>query len=153
MTTKRQQIVDAIVDRLKTIIPGKVFTLDSGSYTCQSSIIDVYPWRKTAFSAAELPAIRLEDADADVEPGASGQHEHKLHLSLEGAVLKSTTAAAARAMVSDVLAAIGSDVKWGGLARWTDINSHSIDLEQAGDIISGFQILITVTYRTPLWRM
>lgn len=153
MSSRRQQIVDAIEARLGQIAPGKVFTLPDGPYICTSTIKGIHPWRKTAFGKTEVPAIRFRDGDADVEPGPSTQHENKLRVVLDASILGSVTASVARALLADVVAVIGSDPKWGGLAYWTDITSHSVDVDQAGDVIEGVQVHFTVTYRTPLWRM
>jgi hypothetical protein len=76
-----------------------------------------------------------------------------LVLDLEAHVAGDTSTETARGILQDIIAAIGSDPKWGGLARWTDIDSHEINVEQAGDIVAGVLLKITVTYRTPLWRM
>ena len=151
--SRRQQLVDAIEARLGQIAPGVVFTLPDGSYTCSSSINGIYPWRKAAFGKTEVPAIRFTDDNADAKPGPSTQHEHKLKITAEGVVVGTTSASTARAMMADMVACIGSDPRWGGLAYWTELDSHAIDLEQAGDTIAGLQINFTVTYRTPLWRM
>ena len=149
----RQQLVNAIAARLATIAPGVVFQLSDGPYTCQSTIKGVYPWRKVPFSKAEVPAIKMDDADAKTTPGPSTMHEHKLAVDLEVHTLGATAASVVRAIMADIVAAIGSDPRWGRLAYWTDLDSHTIDVEQAGDIIGAAQINITVTYRTPLWRM
>ena len=153
MSSTRQQIVDAIAARLALIAPGHVVTLPDGDYTCSATVKGIYPWRKKAFSKAEVPVIKFTDDDANVGPGPASQHENKLSINLEGIILADTTASAARALLADVVAAIGSDPRWGGLAYWTELTSHSIDVEQAGDVISGVQVMFTVTYRTPLWRM
>lgn len=149
----RQQLIDAIESRLRQIAPGKVFTLPGGPYSCSSSIKDVCPWRKVPFSLNQVPAIAFWDTDAGVTPGPSTQHEHKLKIELEGHVAGGTPADTARVIMNDVIACIGSDPKWSNLARWTDIDSHEISVEQSGDTIAGIMINFTITYRTPLWRI
>lgn len=153
MSTVRQQIVDAIDTRLKLIAPGHQFTLPSGVHTCGSTILGVYQWRKVPFSANQVPAIEFRDTDADTEPGPSTQHEHKLQIELDIFFKGGTALADGRTALADVIAAIGSDPRWGGLARWTDIASPNINMDQAGDIIAGVQLNFTVSYRTPLWRI
>lgn len=151
--SRRQQIVDAIVERLGKIRYGQVFTLPTGDYACQNNIKGVYPWRKTPFNVSELPAIELWDANADTQPGPSGQHEHHLPIVLQVSVEGAQPASVARTLMEDVVACIGSDPRWGGLANWTDITGHGLMVEKAGQVVAGAQILITVKYRTPLWRM
>lgn len=149
----RQQLVDAVAARLETIAPGVSFQLPDGEYLCSSSLKGVYPWRKAPFSKAEVPAVKIEDGDARTIPGPSTKHEHKLQLDLQIVMLGSTSASAARSLMADIIAAVGSDPRWGRLAYWTDIDGHNLDIEQAGDVISGGEIHLTITYRTPLWRM
>lgn len=153
MAATRQQIIDAIQTRMKQIAPGFVFTLPSAAYTCGSTIKDVYQWRKVPFSLAQVPAIEFRDTDDKVHPGPSTQHEHRLHIGLDVYFTGSAAVAAGRAAMQDIIAAIGSDPRWGGLARWTDIDDSNLDMEQSGDIIAGVQVNFTVTYRTPLWRI
>jgi hypothetical protein len=149
----RQLLVDRIVTRLKSIAPGVVFQLPDGPHTCSETIKDVYPWRKAEFSPAEVPAIRLQDGDASTKPGPSTKHEHDLDITLDLVTLGKVSASQVRTMMADVVAAIGSDPRWGGLAWWTEINGHELDVEQAGNTIAAAQIRLTVKYRTPLWRM
>lgn len=149
----RQQIVDAIVDRLEEIAVDKVYSLPFGEHTCTSTIKGVYPWRKAPFSKQEVPAIKLDDEDASVRPGPVGEHEHGLKINLTVHVAGSTAASVARSLLADIVACIGSDPRWSGLAVWTELEAHALDVEQAGDIIAAIQVLFTVTYRTPLWRM
>jgi hypothetical protein len=151
--SKRQQIIDAIVARLETIQVGTLFTLPDGPYECQTTIKKVVPWHKSTFNDHELPAIEIRDLNADTEPGPSSQHEHHLPLVLQIPVGGNQPASVARAAMADVVACIGSDVRWGGLAQWTDLTGHGIMVEQAGDKVAGSQVLINVRYRTPLWRM
>lgn len=153
MSAIRQQLVDAIETRLGLIAPGHVFQLPSGPHVCDNNILGVYPWRKVPFSQAQIPAIAFWDADAPVQPGPVSQHEHSLKIALEVHVAGNTAATTARSIMQDILAAIGSDPRWGNLARWTDIDSHEIAVDQAGDVIAGVSINFTVTYRTALWRM
>jgi len=151
--SRRQQLVDAIEARLKDIANGVVFNLPDGAYVCQNNINGVYPWRKTPFNPNELPAIEFWDASSDDSPGASGQHEHQLPIVLQVSTAGSQPASVARTLMEDIVAAIGSDPRWGNLASWTDITGHGLMIEKAGDVIAGAQILFTVRYRTPLWRL
>lgn len=149
----RQQIVDAIQLRLGTIMQGQSFTLPDGLYVCQNSIAGVYPWRKTPFSTREVPAIEFWDASAEVSPSESSRQEHELHIGLQILVAEKTPASTARSILADVTACIGSDARWGGLARWTNITGHGLVVEKAGDVIAAAQLSFTVIYRTPLWRL
>ena len=149
----RQQIMDAIVTRLGLIAPDYQFTLPDGVHTCGSTVAGGYPWRKVPFSKTQVPALALWDTEAETAPGPSTQHEHSLELEIAGYLAGGSSITAARTLMADVTACVGSDPRWGGLARWTDIDSSTVDVEQAGDTIAAVQILCTITYRTPLWRM
>jgi len=149
----RQQLIDAIEARLETITVGKVFALRSGDYVCQNTIKGVYPWRKTPFNPHELPAIEFWDASAETSPGEASRHAHELPIVLQVSTVGSQPASIARTLMEDIIACIGSDPRWGGLARWTNITAHGLMVEKAGDVVAGAQILFTVEYRTPLWRM
>lgn len=153
MSSKRQQIVDAIEARLSEIAYGVTFQLPDGPYTCQNTIKGVYPWHKTTFNPAQLPAIEFWDANAETSPGEASQHEHELPIVLQVSTVGSQPASVARTLMEDVIACIGANRKWGGLAYWTDITGHGLMVEKAGDIIAGAQVLFTVKYRTALYRM
>lgn len=153
MSSKRQQIVDAIEARLKGIAYGLTLQLPDGPYICQNTIKGVYPWHKAAFNQAQLPAIEFWDANADTSPGPASQHEHELPIILQVSTPGVQPASIARTLMQDIIAAIGSDPKWGGLAYWTDITGHGLMVEKAGDVIAGAQVLFTVKYRTALFRM
>ena len=149
----QDQLFAAVQSRFKTIVPGAVFQLDDGPYVCQGTIKDVHPWKKTGFSKAEVPAMKLSDPDRNIKPGPVGQHESRLRFVAEVALLGGTSAEDARMIAADIIAAIGSDPRWGGLARWTDVVRQTIDVDQAGDVIAGVEIEFDITFRTPLWRM
>ena len=160
MSIVRQQIVDAIDARMKQIAPGHVFTLPSGPYTCGTQLANapdggpgVYQWRKVPYSKNQVPALEFRDTDAPTKPGPSTQHEHELQVGLVVFFAGGTADESGRIALADIVAAIGSDPKWGGLARWTDIDETNVDMDQAGDVIGGVQVNCTVTYRTPLFRL
>lgn len=153
MSSVRQQIVDAIAARLVQIAPGKVWSLPDGPYTCTSAPKSVTPWRRVPYSPAQVPAIAFWDADSAHGEPPLAHHEHRLGITIVGFVAGNAAIDTVRALLADMVAAVGSDPRWGGLADWTEIDSQDIDVEQAGDVIAGCQISITVVYRTRLWRM
>ena len=152
--SRRQQLVDAIEARLGTIVAAQTVSIHGGtSYTYQNTIKGVYPWRKTPFNQGELPAIEFWDANSEDGPGPSGQHEHRLPIVLQVSVGGSQPASVARSLMEDIVACIGVDPRWSKLANWTDITGHGLMIEKAGDVIAGAQILFTIRYCTPLWRL
>lgn len=136
----RQQLVDAVEARLKSIATfgGRV-----------------YPWRRTDLNPSEMPCVLLFDRTAEVgyEGVEMGKAEHRLRLELEAYGRGATTAVQARAMLAEIVAAIWQDPRWGGLARWTTIDSHELALEHADQIVGGILLNITIVYRAPLGSM
>lgn len=153
MSSQRQQIVDAVEAKLQLIAPGQQFELPDGPYICRNTIKTVVSWRKTAFSKAEVPAINFHDGDARTTTGPSTKHEHALNFELEIHTAGATSASAVRSIMADVVAAIGSDPRWGGLAYWTTLDGENVSVDQAGEVVSAAQVRFTITYRTPLWRV
>lgn len=135
--TIRQQLIEAVEARLGTVaaFQGRI-----------------YPWRRTPLSLAEVPCAVILDRDAAVryEGVEMGKGEHLLTIDIEGYAKGSTTAVQARSMLGDIVAAVWQDPRWGGLARWTTIDSHELALEHAEEIVGGIKVQITITYRAPL---
>lgn len=154
MSSVRQQIVDAIEARLKLIVSGKIWTLPDGlTHTCTTNVAGVYPWRKVPFSVAQLPAIGFWDTTSGLEDGTFGSFNHALEVNIVGFVSGSSSVNAARELNADILAAVGSDHRWNGLARWTEVQNMPLDMEQAGDVVAAGEIKLTVHYRTGLWKI
>ena len=149
MSSKRQQIVDAVAARLGQIAVGKVWTLQDGaSRTCTTAVKGVHPWRKIPFSSAMLPAIGFWDTESTPGEATLDGGCHLLQISVVGFVSGDASTDSARELNSDIMAAIGSDTTFGGLAELSIFNRVPLDMEQAGDVVSAGEILITVTYRT-----
>lgn len=154
MSNVRQQILDAIETRLKLIVAGKVWTLpDSTTRTSVTTVKDVYPWRKVPLTPALCPAIAIYDTTSNLEDGTFGSFNHALEISIIGFIASSSPISAARELASDILACIGSDHRWSGLARWSEIQNMPLDMEQAGDVVAAGEIKLTVHYRTGLWQI
>lgn len=155
MPSIRQQIIDALAARLATIGPATTFTLSDGPYTCGTTLGGggVVGWRKVAVSPAQCPAINFYDDDVEITGNPIGHHEHRMTVTIVGLLAGSDGLEDGRQLMADIVAVIGSDPRWGGLANWTDIEQQNISMEQMGDICVGCDIRIAITYRTTLWRM
>jgi hypothetical protein len=79
-----------------------------------------------------------------------GRHGHLLSIDIRGAC---TTGSAARNLLADVMAALGSDDTFGGTCTYSDITSTELLIEEAADTIAGCRISLSVVYHLPLWRM
>lgn len=150
----RQQIVDAMAVRLGLIASGYEFTLNDGSsYVCASTPLTVTAWKRTPYQSSQVPAISFWDTAQSLGDGPIGFFEHRLEMTIAGFVTGSTSLATARDMLADICAAIGSDPKWGGLAKWTEITAQNLNAAQEGEIVAGCEVQIVVVYETALWRM
>jgi hypothetical protein len=136
MSTIRQQIIDAVTARLEGILPS-----------------GVYPWRKVPFSKAQVPAIAFWDTESILGEGTMQSFAHRLTVTVIGVFAASATMDDARSRQGEILAAIGSDMTWGGLAAWTEVTAQDVSLQQAGDIVTGCELILTIVYYTDLWSI
>ncbi len=135
----RQQIVDAIETRFKTITTANGYSLQIGN--------KVYPWRKTPLTIAELPAICFWDQSAEMERETlDGMTSHNLKISAALFVSSHTTPAQARAGINDMFAALATDTTFGNLVRVYMPTVHNITMEVDGDICGAGQIEFDVKY-------
>lgn len=139
----RQQIIDAINTRLKTILKANGYETNLGQ--------NVFEHRTTALGDSELPGINFKDVGCDVsqEDIAIGQHGYELIMEAEITVKEgSTTAVQIRKMIADVIKATGVDPRWGGLAVSTSPVSDSLKFEQSEKIIAGALLTYSIMFRT-----
>lgn len=135
----RQQIIDALETRLNTI----------------SGIEKVLVWRASDLAPAELPAILIRDT-LDTMPAdgvGAGRLDHDLDVSITAMFSGNTSATDAREMISTIVAAIGTDATFGGLAFDTVLISADLDLDDAAQLIAAANINITIRYRSGLWSI
>ena len=143
---KRQQIVDAIETRMKTIRTTNGYATNAGAH--------VFTWIRTQVPETEMPAISIYDGDCpiDYDNAPLNFPHHLLDVALVAEAKGSTAQVDVRKIIADIVKAIGADLTWGGLAIDTDLISHGINMEQ-GDKPAGAGIVqIRITYRTPLWE-
>lgn len=139
MANIRQQIIDALETRMNTI----------------ADIKKVLVWRASDLSPSELPAILIRDT-VDTMPAdgvGAGRLDHDLEISITAMFSGSTSAADAREMISDIIAAIGTDPTFGALAFDTILQSADLDLDDSAQLIAAAQINITIRYRSALWSI
>ncbi|RQW89937.1 MAG: hypothetical protein EHM79_02200 [Geobacter sp.] len=145
--SKRQQIVDAIETRMKTILTTGGYATNAGR--------NVFDWRITPIPETELPAICIYDGDCaiDYEETPVGLQGHFLIVDLVSDAKGSAARADVRKINADVVKAIGTDLTWGGLAVDTDLISHGLNMEQGDKPIGAGIVRIKIYYRTPLWEL
>ncbi len=143
--SKRQDIIDALDTRLRTILTAGGYETDLGS--------NVFEWRATALQESELPGLIYRDISCEpVENTASLYQEFFLNIEVEIITVSgSTTASQIRKMIADVYKAIGTDDKWGGLALGTFSDGDEMNIEQAEKIIGGATVSFHVHFATVEW--
>lgn len=134
----RQQIINALEIRLAAI----------------TSIKKVAVWEVMDFAPAEHPVILIKDTiDLMPSDGVVGKIDHELTVELNALFFGATAPALAREVVASILAAIGTDSTYGGLAYDTVINSAELDIDETGKLISAAIIDTTIFYRSDLWTI
>lgn len=147
MVTHRQRILENIAARLNLIRPGAVFQLSGGLYICSTAVNRVQAWRKNPYTPAELPAIAWRDQVTKLSSEEfRNAYIYKLRCVFAAYLKGQTASSQAREILADMLAAVGSDSRCGGLARKTEINKTSLVLAQQAEIIAGARLDMTVTY-------
>lgn len=144
MADKRENIVNALVTRLKTI--------STASYETNAGE-NVFLWRESPLEADEVPGIFVYDTDDvsvdfSLAPSHSRAEEHQLTVEL-GLVATSTDEY--RKIVRDVRKCIGVDETFGGLAMRTTPVRSSVAVDDQGVKILGIEMIIRVDYRTTKW--
>lgn len=114
MGTLRQQIVDAIVTRFKTITVANGYQTGLGTR--------VFLARPTEPTDEECPCLNIWDVDEDNSRRLNSVHEHRLKMQVFVYQAGSTVAGGAyiRKAVADIFKAIGQDVTWSALALDTE---------------------------------
>lgn len=142
MSSVRQQIVDAVDARLKTIKIQNGYDSDLGN--------SVFRWPTNFIAHDKTTALIYRDLDAEVFDAAHNKSDHRLNFVAEiMARLGTITDSEIRKMLNDVSRALGVDHTLGGLAITLKITAHSInDMEQTEKIIGAGTINFTVHYRT-----
>lgn len=141
MSTIRQQIVNALETKFKTITVANGYATAIGT--------KVYPWRKTEIDEADLPALCFWDQAADMQRETLGNTtSHTLSVTVALFVTGKTTPAQARDGLNDILKALWTDPLLGGLVVQYVPKSHELSMEVDGDICGAGQVKFDVTYYT-----
>lgn len=158
MSSIRQQIIDALKTRLETIIDGvSVTDANGGSYTYATDIgLHVQVWRRENLADDEQWFISLRDTKGskdDAEGSEVGRNLRRLTVVVDLVARDEVAPELIRAAMADVIACIGVDPTLGRVCRWIDIEEDNLDVLQTADLLAGSSITLSVTYKTPLWRM
>jgi hypothetical protein len=149
--SKRQDIVTAVMARMATITTGNGYASNVGQ--------KVFEWQLKPVNASDLPCILVSDpAENNLGPGEGSTRNsgyRSFGLDFEVSLLlaeTNATAAKARAAISDVIKAIGTDQMWGQRARRSEPVSDELILDSEGERISGVRMKFTVEYGRRPWE-
>ena len=153
MTIKRQDLVDAVDTRLKTILTTAGYRTNIGA--------NVFQWREfAAISPSELPCIVFADRSETPELVNAGRNStQKRTLTIEYEIIYTGTESKTimtnlRKGQADIEDAIRTDVKFGNLALWTKPAGTQLGLtdqnteDMTGILTGSFEIV----YQTGFWN-
>ena len=120
----RQQLIDTIVARLKTI------TVLNGYNT--NIYENVSAWRMGTISPDDLPSIEVRDLDAIMtDEDLDGTTGHALNFEAYILCAGASAAADARAGIADIAKALNTDPTFGGIVKLFNVTGHSLAMQQA----------------------
>ena len=149
--SKRQQIVDAVKARFALISVANGYLTDIGLKQTEH-----HPTAKSADPAdEELPAhdVRDEAEETQVSDRNSGTYERRLRVTAVAELLEAdATAANARKALADMIAAVGVDPKWGGLARYSIPVDDEVTVDEEGQRVGAARLTFEVVYNRKPWE-
>ena len=141
MSNKRQQIVDAVVTRLKTITVANGYNLAIGT--------KVYDWKLSPLKPADLPAIEVRDGEAPMEiSNLAGGLIHRMTVTIVVLTTGATAATTARKGLEDIAKAMNTDRTFSGLVKIFVPLSAALDLQQEENLLAAGQYTCSMTYYT-----
>lgn len=147
MSSKRQQIVDAVKARMLLVLVANGYQTDVGA--------DQTEWHLTAKPPDELPSheVRDEIEEANVEKPTSGLYERRLEITIIASLVEEAAGATkARLALADIIKAVGTDPTWNGLAKFTLPLQEQIMVAEEGQRISGVTVTFVVVYFRKPWE-
>lgn len=144
MASKRQQVVDALEARLKTITKVNGYASDLGR--------NVFVWRPLPVPEEVLPCAILRDTVSPTQE-TFGEHLHRMATEVEVIGAGTDAPEQVRAMVADITKAIGTDRTFGSLVQEVNPVSEDFQVEQAskklGSALLRFEVIFTTTPWNP----
>jgi hypothetical protein len=147
MANIRQQIIDAIEERMLTIT-------EANNYSTTFKTVSV--WRVREFEAHELPAMIIRDTSDDmpIESVGAGRRDHSLNVFLGIEFLGKTAEEQARETLADILAAIGVDETFGiENVAYCHVTGTTLIPDEASQRVAFGQVVLTIIYRSGEWAM
>ena len=154
-----QQLLNAIEARLKTIRAGQTVTVNGESYVYKTDVgRHVFVRLKRQLNPAiDFPCVDIiDDIDRIEYDGAPfGWQNNYLKITADCFTTGKAADLDGRKAYADIAACVGSDFRWGGLARHSSMaaNPEDIAVEVAGNIICGTRVSFVVMYRSKQWQV
>lgn len=143
MSSIQQQLVDAIIERLKLV------KLANG-YSTDVQDRNTFVWMPLELQATRLPSINLRDTSSTWEYPSDRLYYRNQSFEIVGMVTTtdSETHDAVRRLQSDLIIALYNegDRTWGGLAEDTLITSSEIIVVQADKPVAGVRLVFETTF-------
>lgn len=136
----RQQIIDAVDTRFKTILTANGYETDLGQ--------NVFHWKENAFEQDHLPCLEYRDVSDPPEDIAFQLRLHTITLEVRAYAKGSDVDKTARKLIADIVKCIGTDLTWGGLAEDTEQISvpGEINMDHAEKKIAGTLLVFEIEY-------
>lgn len=149
--SKHQQILDAVIARLRTLRQGVVLGVQGKNYTVQGDIGGyVFPSRLTPLSEGEAQAllVHADHAERMTDRAEFGTWRWRLPISLEVQARGKTAETIVRQAGEDIGQAVCSDRRWAGLARYSLLEPGPVDRELLAQRIYALPLGLTIEYIT-----
>ena len=145
MSSIRQDIVDALVVRLKTLRTANGYSSNAG--------LTVYSWHPENLQLETIPALVINDIGDTLTPSGRDQIEHTLRIEIHGFIAAGeTTDRACRELLRDIIVAVldPEDRTLGGVCDAVQAtDGGNIQIEQQTDkTVGSVTLALSVNYRT-----
>jgi hypothetical protein len=138
-TNIRQEIIDALDARLKTILVANGYLTNLGQ--------NVAEWDTTPHDPAGATLLEYRDEEAGREDVAVGVQDMILLVTLRVRTAGAAALTDMRNMLADVCTAMHADPTWGGLAGDTvQAGAAMADKAQDKDVAAGFEVKFRIDY-------
>ena len=140
----RQQIIEAVDLRLKTILERNGYSADLG--------VTVLEWPLRDIDPSEMPCLTYYDRTSEQTPFTNRRAAATINIEIEAYVQEaSATPAALRRVIADIYTAIGTDDRWSDLAQDTISQGEEIEIGQGEKITGRATVRIAIEYEKEKW--
>lgn len=141
MSSRRQQIIDALAIRLHTITLVNGYATNAG--------VNVFVWRKHPVTPAETPCLLVQDGELNREYGVTiAKVKNTLTCNILALTVdsKASTPELARMMEEDIVKCMATWDTAGGLADRLLVTKSSPSMEQHEQMVGMVQITVEIVY-------